>query len=92
MDIYLYYLQGKKGKNYPQFLLYSIVRDGNQLLYIIILLMCVLLRIRSGFAIALFVTCNSISIVLQNAILQNNYGILMSVVMFPLLNAMFYLN
>lgn len=92
MDIYLYYLQGKKGKNYPQYLLYSVVRDGNQLLYIILLLVCVLLRIRSGFAIAIFVTCNSISIVLQNAVLQNDYGILLTVVMFPLLNVIFYPN
>lgn len=92
MDIYLYYLQGKKEKNYPQFLLYSVVRDGNQLLYIILLLVCVLFRIRSGFAIAIFVTCNSISIVLQNAVLQNNYGILMTVVMFPLLKVIFYPN
>lgn len=69
-------LQGEKGKYYPQSLMYCIARDGNQLLYILILLICVLLRIRSGFAVALFVTCNTISIVLKNIILKNDYGII----------------
>lgn len=66
--------QGKKGTHYPQSLMYCISRDGNQLLYIMILLLCVLLRIRSGFAVALFVTCNTISILLHNTILKNDYG------------------
>lgn len=44
------------------------------MLYIIILLVCVLLRIRSGFAVALFVSCNAISTVLQNTILKYTYG------------------
>ncbi|XP_027845862.2 endoplasmic reticulum metallopeptidase 1-like [Aphis gossypii] len=68
------FLWGKKGTHYPQSLMYCISRDGNQLLYIMILLLCVLLRIRSGFAVALFVTCNTISILLHNTILNNDYG------------------
>jgi hypothetical protein len=68
------FLWGKKGTHYPQSLMYCISRDGNQLLYIMILMLCVLLRIRSGFAVAFFVTCNTISIVLHNTILKNNYG------------------
>jgi hypothetical protein len=44
------------------------------MLYIIILLVCVLLRIRSGFAVALFVSCNAISTALQNTILKYTYG------------------
>jgi len=68
------FLWGNKGKYYPSSLIYSISRDGNQFLFIIILLVCVLLRIRSGFAVALFVTCNSISTMLQNTLLKNNYG------------------
>lgn len=59
--------------------MYCISRDGNQLLYAIILFVCVLLRIRSGFAVALFVSCNSISIVLQNTLLKNNYGTISSI-------------
>ncbi|XP_025425478.1 endoplasmic reticulum metallopeptidase 1-like isoform X2 [Sipha flava] len=68
------FLWGQKGKHYPQSLLYCISRDGNQMLYIIILLVCVLLRIRSGFAVALFVSCNAISTALQNTILKYTYG------------------
>lgn len=67
------HLQGPKGAYYPQSMMYCIARDGNQLLYILILLICVLLRIRSGFAVALFATCNAVSTVLQN-ILKNNSG------------------
>lgn len=64
--------------------MYCISRDGNQLLYIIILFICVVLRIRSGFAVAMFVTCNAISVVLHNSIMNNYYGmaILIDIVLY----------
>ncbi|XP_050425475.1 endoplasmic reticulum metallopeptidase 1-like [Adelges cooleyi] len=67
-------LSGQQNIQCPKSLLYCISRDGNQLLFITILLLCVLLHIRSGFVIALFVVCNMISTLLQNVLLKKNYG------------------